>query len=344
MNNLLSKYTDPANPGSFSGLSGFKQNNKFKSYRELSNFATYSLHKKAIRNFPRRKTIVDEIDEQWQIDLVDTKKFKYQNSHFQYLLCCIDVLSKYAWVEPLKDKTARSCAEAFKKIFSEGRTPKYIYSDWGNEFKGECKALFIKHGITQLDTKSDNKASIVERFNRTLKERIERYFTFSKKKQYMTVLKQLVFSYNRTKHSAIDMAPVNVTESNIKQVKKSLYGDEDDYHVHFEFKVGDYVRLAVDKSIFDKGYSANWSDEVFVIYFLNPSNPPNYKIKTIQGKEYDKNYYKEQLQLVPEKDFPYDSFEVLDQDRETFLIKQLNSENQESKWVRRVQPTRSAKK
>lgn len=349
MNNLLIKYTDPANPGSFSGLAGFKKNNKFKSYRELGNISTYSLHKKVVRKFPRRKTIVENIDEQWQIDLVDTKKFKFQNSHFQYLLCCIDVLSKYAWVEPIKDKTAKSCADAFQKIFNQGRVPQYIYSDWGNEFKGECRALFLKHGVVQLDTQSDNKAAVVERFNRTLQERIERYFTFSGKKQYIKVLQDLVYSYNRTIHSAIKTAPINVNNQNLTKVKENLYGVDDlkienDYSVRFAFKIGDYVRLAVDKSIFDKGYAANWSNEVYVVYFLNPSNPPNYKIKSLTGFEYDKNYYKEQLQLVPENIFPYDSFEVLEQKDNLDLVKKLNSENQETKWVKRIQPTRSVKK
>jgi len=147
MNNLIQKYTDPSNPGSFSGLSGFKKNNKFKSYKDLSNFTTYSLHKQAIRKFPRRQTIANGIDEYWQIDLVDTKKFKYQNSHFQYLLCCIDVFSKYAWVEPIKDKTAKSCADAFKKIFKEGRVPAYIYSDWGNNNLLNKIFTFFNHFI-----------------------------------------------------------------------------------------------------------------------------------------------------------------------------------------------------
>lgn len=346
---LIEKYTDPANPGSFSGLSGFKKNNKFSNYKDLSNLSTYSLHKKAIRKFTRRKTIVSGIDEQWQIDLVDTKKFKYHNSHYQYILCCIDVLSKYAWVEPIKDKTAKSCSDAFKKIFDQGRIPKYIYSDWGNEFKGECRALFQKHGITQIDTKSDNKASVVERFNRTIQERIERFYTYSGKKQYIHVLKELVSSYNRTYHTSIKMKPSDVSKQNENMVRETLYGKNDeilenDYHVRFSFKIGDYVRLAVDKTIFDKGYAANWSKEIYIICFLNPSNPPNYKIQTIEGQVFEKNYYKEQLQSVPERDFPFDSFEILDKKKDNFLVKKLNTENQETKWVKRILPDRSAKR
>lgn len=199
-----------------------------------------------------------------------------------------------------------------------------------------------------MDTKSDNKAAIVERFNRTLKERMERYFTFSGKKQYVNVLQDLVNSYNRSIHSAIKMPPIKVTKSTEAIVRETLYGGdemqlENDYSVKFAFKVGDYVRLAVDKSIFEKGYMANWSQEIYIVYFLNPTNPPNYKIKTLDGIEYDKNYYKEQLQLVPDKDFPYNSYEILEQEKDKILVRKLNSETQDTKWVKRVQPSRKSK-
>jgi hypothetical protein len=349
MKNLINKYTDPTNPGAYSGLSGFKKNNKFKSYKPLLTYKTYALHKQATRKFPRRKTIVHEIDEQWEYDLADVRKYKTLNSHYEYILCAIDVLSKFAWVEPIKKKTAEACATAFEKIFKRGRIPKICYADLGNEFKGEVRALFKKHNIIQLDTKSDNKAAVCERFIRTLKEKLERYYTETGKHRYIDVLQDIVTSYNNSIHSAIKMAPIKVTEKTVAQARENLFGPDDmkienDYHVHFDFRVGSYVRCVVQKSIFDKGYVANWSEDVYIVYFLNPSNPPTYKIKTLDGIEYDKNYYKQELQLVSNDEFPFDTFEILDQTSDQVLIKKLNSEDQKEKWVKRVQPSRSVKK
>jgi hypothetical protein len=127
----MNLYTNPSIPGSFAGLSGFKKNNPGASVKKIKQSETYSLHKSVRRKFPRRKTIVNSIDSEWQVDLIDMKKEKFINSHYQYLLTCVDVLSKFAWVEAIKDKTAAECAKAFEKIFKQGRIPKYIYSDLG---------------------------------------------------------------------------------------------------------------------------------------------------------------------------------------------------------------------
>jgi hypothetical protein len=130
---VLDRYTDPANPGAFSGLSGFKKNNKLKDYSELKNNNFFALHKQAKRKFQRRSTIASEIDQFWQIDLIDLKKYSTFNKNYTFLLVCICVLSKYCWVVPVKKKSAESCAQALQTIFKQGRVPKYIYSD-----KGKC--------------------------------------------------------------------------------------------------------------------------------------------------------------------------------------------------------------
>jgi hypothetical protein len=290
-----------------------------------------------------------KIDQHWQADLIDMKRYKNVNSHYQYILCCIDVLSKFVFVEAIKNKTAHECAVAFEKIFKKGRVPQYLYMDLGNEFKGESRAVFKKYNITYLDTKSIHKASVVERFNRTFKEKISRLFTENGNFKYVGELQQLALSYNNTVHSVIKMPPAKVNLATETKARENIYGKDDllvenDYLVHFEFKIGDYVRVALRKSLFEKGYTANWSNDIFVIYYLNPSNPPTYKIQSLQGEQDDLAYYKQELQLVPTQDFPYDSFEILDTNKNQVLIKKLNSENQQEKWVKRVQPSRAVKK
>jgi hypothetical protein len=80
----------------------------------------YTLNKPTRQRFPRRQVVVYGIDHQWQADLVDLGKLAFYNKGFKYLLTCIDVLSRYAWVVPLKDKTGKTLKEAFQVIFKTG--------------------------------------------------------------------------------------------------------------------------------------------------------------------------------------------------------------------------------
>ena len=331
-------------------LSGFQKNNKgYSGLKSLTNFEPYSLHKIAKHRFVRRQTIANAIDEFWQVDLIDVKDLKQFNSNYQYLLTCICVLSKYAWVTPLKNKTAEGCAVAFEDIFAKEPVPQFIYSDWGYEFKSRCKKVFAIQNIVHIDCKSKHKASIVERFNRTLKEKMWRFFTHSKTRRYIDVLQDMVEAYNNSFHRSIGRAPTSVDQSNVSVVKNKLFGVnyltsgviESDYSVKFVFNIGDYVRGVVDKKKFEKGYTPNWSKGVYIISMLNPSNPATYKIKNLDGREIDWLYYKEELQKI---DYQFDSFEVLQQKKDAILVKKLNSENQAEKWVQRVQPTRMVKK
>jgi hypothetical protein len=122
-----------------------------------------------------------------------------------------------------------------------------------------------------------------------------------------------------------------------------MYDPEVDYFIEFSFKIGDYVRLVIEKEIFSKGYTPNWTDEIYVINLLNPSIPPTYQIKSLKGVEYEMMYYKQQLQKVPAKEFPFDSFEVLAEKGDKILVQKLKSEDQEKTWVKRVQPSRKVK-
>ncbi|XP_048583960.1 uncharacterized protein LOC125563136 [Nematostella vectensis] len=109
------------------------------------------------------------MDEQWQTDLCDMQALRSYNDGYNYLLTVIDVLSKYAWVVPLKDKTGKRLVEAFESIFEGGRQPEKLQTDDGTEFKNRIFQPFLKSKrIQHFSTRSELKASVVERFNRTL--------------------------------------------------------------------------------------------------------------------------------------------------------------------------------
>ena len=108
MGTLSLIYCDPARVGSLGGIGSLERAPKKSARKWLSTQVTYSLHKPTRRRFSRRKLIMNGIDNQWQADLVDLSSFKKENKNYNYLLTCIDVFSKFAWIEPLNDKNGKS--------------------------------------------------------------------------------------------------------------------------------------------------------------------------------------------------------------------------------------------
>ena len=125
----------------------------------------------------------------------------------------IDVFSKYSWIVPLKDKKGESVAEAFKTIFKEGRKPQYLWADKGKEFYNKhVKDLLEKNGIHMYSTENEEKSSVVERWNRTIKSEMWKQFTVQGNTQYLDMLPKLVKQYNNTKHSSIKMTPIKASK------------------------------------------------------------------------------------------------------------------------------------
>ena len=92
------------------------------------------LHKPVIKKFRKRKVYSSFKNDIWNVDLADIQSLSRYYKGFKYLLCAIDLFSKYAWVIPLKDKKGTSIVNAFKKIISEKRKPNKIWIDQGSEF------------------------------------------------------------------------------------------------------------------------------------------------------------------------------------------------------------------
>lgn len=220
--------------------------------------------------------------------------FSKQNKGFNYILTVIDVFSKYAWAIPLKFKTGKQMIEIFQDIFKK-RKPKKIWTDAGKEFINKDFNKFLSENEIELyQTFNEGKAVVIERFNRTLKEKMWRYFTESKSNKYLDILPKLVSKYNKTFHSTIKMTPtqgskpknehkINYVPPNIKEKPK--------------FKIGDRVRIYKYKKLFSKGYETNWTNEIFVISSIIKTSPITYKIKDLQGEDIVGSFYKQELNL-----------------------------------------------
>jgi hypothetical protein len=267
----------------------------------LEGLDSYTLNKPVKRNFDRMRVYVSGIDAQWQADLADVSNLAKYNSGYKFILTVIDIFSKSAWAIPLKNKTGALVAEAFESIFEESkRIPEKIQTDDGTEFFNKnVQALFNKHEIHLFSTNNETKASIVERFNRTLKEKMYRYFESTQEFRYVEVLPQLMDNYNNSYHSSIKMKPSEVNEENEREVFHNLYGsDRFKQQIQPKLKVGDWVRISKARHIFAKGYEGNWTIEVFRITQVEATQPPVYRIVDRMNESLEGRFYEPELQRI----------------------------------------------
>ena len=171
--------------------------------------------------FPTTPTLVFDRDEQWQMDLVDMQKLSRWNKGNKYLLTVIDVLSKYAWAVPIKSKRSQDMIRGLESIYQQAspRRPLRVQTDQGKElYNRGVQAWFKKQGSHHFSTYGDSKASVVERWHRTLKQRMYRCFTAYNTLQYVDVLQPLIHTYNHAYHRSIGMAPHQVTPKTVPEV------------------------------------------------------------------------------------------------------------------------------
>ena len=173
MEGFLSHYNEKKN-GAFSGATTFQkttQNPKAKKW--LLTQDAYTLHKSVRRRFPRRKIIVAGPKQQFQADLINFSRLQKYNNDFKFILVVIDVFSKYAYVECLKNKSSKSVIAAFSKILKRSGRFSTLQTDLGTEFTNKAFQSWLKdHNIHFFQTHNNKiKASIAERFIRTIKEK-----------------------------------------------------------------------------------------------------------------------------------------------------------------------------
>uniref|UniRef100_A0A1I7TZ69 Integrase catalytic domain-containing protein n=1 Tax=Caenorhabditis tropicalis TaxID=1561998 RepID=A0A1I7TZ69_9PELO len=285
----------------FCGINELQRKTK-RPIKEVKEFLNqqdvYTLHKPARKNYQTERVYIHYIDEQWQSDLVEMIPYAEENNDFKYLLTVIDCFSKYAWVIPLKTKTGKETSEALESIFKK-RKPQKMQTDNGKEYYNqEMKALFKSFDIHHFSTYSDKKASIIERFNRTLKEKMWKMFTHQGNHKWTDILDKLVQGYNNHYHRSIKMTPIEASKKeNEDQVHENLFPSSKEMFENFKFKIDDTVRITKYKAIFDKGYLPNWSTEIFKITQVHPGEVTTYSIKDLADEEIKGKFYEEELTL-----------------------------------------------
>ena len=139
----------------------------------------------------------------------------YLNKRFRFLLCVIDIFSKYAWVAPLKDKKGITITNAFQKILKESNCkPNKILVNKGSEFcNRSTKSCTEKNDIEIYSTQNEGKSIVAEGFIKTLKNKINKYMTSTSKNAYIDILDGIVNKYNNIYHNSIKMKSVDVKSS-----------------------------------------------------------------------------------------------------------------------------------
>lgn len=292
------------------------------------------LHAPARRNFPRRRVVVHDRDDLWQADVVEMRPYARFNKGYNYILTVIDVLSKYAWALPLKSKNGSDVAAALSKIFREDeRYPRNLQTDQGKEFYNTTvqKKIVKRYNINHYSTYSVMKASVVERFNRTLKNNMWKTFTLNGSYKWIDELPRLLSDYNHRKHRTIGIRPIDVTPVVAKRLLSTVYS-----HVKIaaptRFKVGDPVRISKFKTIFEKGYTPNWSTEIFYIVKTQRTNPATYLLKDYQGKPIAGGFYEHELQRVSNPDV-YLVEKILRKRGNEVYVKWLGMDNSHNSWI-----------
>ena len=280
----------------YSGRSAYEVK-KFLSAQDA-----YTLHKSRRIRFPRRKTYSKGIADLFQIDLVDLSSLASFNDGMTYLLTCIDVFSKRAWAVPVRRKSARDVTEAFEKILAD-QTCNMVQSDKGTEFLNSTfQSMLKRRGIKFYTSENEDlKAAVVERFNRTLKEKMFRYFTYKTTRRYLDDLDDLLHSYNNTHHRSIGMAPLQVNGNNENVVRARLYPLKPK-SFKWKYVVGERVRIVMQRQPFRKGYLGLWSEEIFEIASRLPTTPVTYELRDLAGESIKGRFYEPEIQKVLKSD------------------------------------------
>ncbi|XP_053596178.1 uncharacterized protein LOC106693863 [Microplitis demolitor] len=266
----------------------------------------YELHRPARRNYQRRHVDIRALDETWQADLVEMIPYATVNKGNTYLLTVIDIFSKYAWAVPIKSKSGSDVTSAMKSIFQQGRVPKNLHVDQGKEFYNkEFQELIRRKNINMYSTFSNLKASICE-----------------------------LHKYNTRKHRTIQLEPIDKTAKNEKQIFKKRYKSLQAQRQarKNKFKIGDKVRISKYKHVLEKGYTPNWTTEIFTIKTVQNTNPTTYKLVDYQDKPIKGGFYLEELSKVKYPDV-YLIEKIIKKRGNKLCVKWLGFDSSHNTWI-----------
>ena len=270
----------------------------------LSTQPSYTLHKPVKLKFPTRKYNTSGINDLWQMDLMEMIPYAKVNNGFKYILTCIDVFSRVARALPVKSKSAVDMVKVINSMLASA-SPHHIQTDQGKEFYNKSVQELLKsRRINHYSVYSKFKCALVERFNRTLREKLNRYFTHTRKKIWYNVLSDVINTYNNTNHRGIfNLKPIEITKHNEMELWQKQQQPAKQPVQKSVINLMDYVRVSRIRGPFLKNFDQNWSEEVFQVVGINKkAYPIMYIIEDLKNNVLLGKFYKEELQVVGKPD------------------------------------------
>ena len=265
---------------------------------------TSSLFRQVRHKYPRRRIRTYYPFQIMMSDTINYRNYNMENDRYKYIMIMIDCFSKRAYAAPMKRMKDFDALIAMESMLSKlPDIPKSIITDLGTEYyNSKLKNLFERYGIKHYSIRGKHKACIAERFIRTIKGRFEKYFWQTKSHRWVDVLDQFVDNYNKTYHRSIKMTPMEVNDSNRKEVYQNLFPNSKD-NTPPRLNKGDQVRLLKTKGIFEKGYTRSWTTEIYKIEkSYSDSGVDYYTIANLEGDILPRNKYYWELNLVSRND------------------------------------------
>jgi hypothetical protein len=271
---------------------------------------THTLFAKRVTKFTRRRIECYSPDDLCEADIMFVSNiYKPHNEDYMGLLTVISCFSKEAQAEPLKTKDASEVVKAFKTCLNRFKHSfKHLRTDEGLEFTSDifenfCESQKIKHYFAI--NKRTSGASIVERFNGSLRSILFPAIDYMDTYRWIDHLQDAIKTYNSRFHSSVGMTPMQAKlPKNTNLVKKYLFGELSRYKQHVQnpnyftkIKIGDYVRAQVDKDIFTHKGEPNYTIEKFIVRDIDRRILPHiYKLAEVNNLPILTVYYRQELQ------------------------------------------------
>ena len=353
MQELYSDLKDPAGLASirklYDAIKKINKNVKIKDVKRfLSKKQAYTLTKVTKNRFPRRKMIFPRSGHTVIVDITYVKY--YEQCNVPYLLVILDAFSRFATVFPLTTLKAVCVANVLDEFFGNSVYKiKNMFCDNGKEFYNTISnKVYMKHGINRYSTnQSEIKASIVERFHKTLKEKISRYVIEYNNERYLDKLQLIVSTYNNTIHSSLlGKTPTEVYLMNdwqdIKLFKIELYKKHKKKIKSFRelLPIEQVVRIKSVRDKFTRSYHLRNSYELFKIAKVNVDHIPHtYELKDFNGEKIEGIFYREEL-IIAYDDGLY-AIDILKKrkvrDMTQYYVKYVNFPSCKPEWISATQ-------
>lgn len=344
-------YFKLGHPTAYSGInriSNYYNISQENARSALSNIHSYTLHRDYQKPKYRNPFYAYYLREHWQIDLVDLRSLSSKNDGYKYILMCIDLFSRKCFAKLLKKKTSDEVISKLDLIFNSLiKLPEKILADRGSELKNKKMQKFLREkNVKMIHTKSEIKAGVVERLNRSIENILFQYLTEKETQNYANVFEDIIATYNNRPHSTLKGLTPNEAElpENNHSVLDALnqhYSKVINKNSKTRFPIGTLVRINLLRHKFARGYTEKWSREIFEIINIYKRMPIiMYKLKSVTGNEADEiidgYFYKNELTEVKNDENVYKIEKILDRrlrnGRRECLIKWLDWPDRFNSW------------